>query len=221
MKTIVIGSQKGGSAKTTLVAHLAVQAERAGDGPVWIIDTDQQATLGQWHNRREPTVPQRAEMPFAELTRGLAAIEVKHGARYCLIDTAPADSKENRAIFALADLVLIPVRPSPNDLWAVGQTVAVVREADKPFLFVVTQAKTGAKITAQTIAALSHHGPVAQSLIADRVSYAMAMAGGITAIELEPKGPAVVEIAGLWREVKTCFAERSKEVNQQKRARHG
>lgn len=40
MKTIVIASQKGGSAKTTLAAHLAVQAERSGDSPAWLIDTD-------------------------------------------------------------------------------------------------------------------------------------------------------------------------------------
>ena len=53
MQTVVIGSQKGGSAKTTLAAHLAVEAERRGDGPAWLIDTDQQATLSTWHGRRE------------------------------------------------------------------------------------------------------------------------------------------------------------------------
>jgi chromosome partitioning protein len=60
MKTIVVSSRKGGSAKTTLTAHMAVEAEHAGDGPAWLIDTDQQATLSRWHDRRE------SEMPNAE-----------------------------------------------------------------------------------------------------------------------------------------------------------
>jgi chromosome partitioning protein len=64
MKTIVITSQKGGSGKTTLAAHLAVEAERIGDVPVWLIDTDEQGTLSQWHARREQDTPNRAEMPF-------------------------------------------------------------------------------------------------------------------------------------------------------------
>jgi chromosome partitioning protein len=42
MKTIVITSQKGGSGKTTLAAHLVVEAERADDAPAWLIDTDEQ-----------------------------------------------------------------------------------------------------------------------------------------------------------------------------------
>ena len=218
MKTIVIGSQKGGSAKTTLVAHLAVEAVRAGDGPIWIIDTDQQGTLSQWHGKRKAETPERAEVAFASLASGLNSLDQKRGAEFCLIDTAPAASKENAAIFGLADLVLIPVRPSPNDLWAVGETVAVVKAAGVPFLFVVTQAKANANITAQTVAALSRHGQVAQSIIADRVPYAAAMAGGNTAAELAPKGLAAGEIAALWEEVKAVFAENSKEAKIERMA---
>lgn len=220
MKTIVIASQKGGSAKTTLVSHLSVEAVRAGDTPVWILDTDQQATLSQWHSRRESETPQRAEIPFSGLSRGLDALAAKNAA-YCLIDTAPTASKENTAILGLADFVLIPVRPSPNDLWAVGETVAVVKEAAKPFLFVVTQAKLNANITAQTVAALSKHGQVAQTFIADRVPYAMAMAGGNTAPELEARGSAAKEIADLWKEVKACFAESSKTAKHERKLKHG
>jgi chromosome partitioning protein len=56
MKTIVIASQKGGSGKTMLAAHLAVEAERAGD-TAWLIDTDRQATLSLWHERRKADTP--------------------------------------------------------------------------------------------------------------------------------------------------------------------
>src|ERR1700731_990656 len=60
MKTIIVTSQKGGSGKTTLAAHLAVEVERAGDGPAWLIDTDKQATLSLWHERRESEKRQRS-----------------------------------------------------------------------------------------------------------------------------------------------------------------
>src|ERR1019366_2658054 len=106
--------------------------------------------------------------------------------------------------------ILIPIRPSPSDLRASAQTVALVKAADKPFLFVITQAKPQATITAQTVAALSQHGRVAESFIADRVLYAGAMTGGRTAPELAPRSAAADEVARLWLDVKSCFHENSK-----------
>jgi chromosome partitioning protein len=94
--------------------------------------------------------------------------------------------------------------------------VALVTKARKPFLFVMTKVKTHANITAQTIAALSHSGPVAQAFIADRVAYAAALTGGNTAPELAPRGPAAAEIASLWREVKSCFNEKMKSAKKVK-----
>jgi chromosome partitioning protein len=209
MKTILIASQKGGSGKTTLAAHLSVEAERNRDTPVWLIDTDKQATLSLWHERREAENPQRADVPFTRLAAGLATL-ARGGAAYCFIDTAPTISDQNASLIDLADLVLIPVRPSPADLWAVSETVAQVQSAGKPFLFVITQAKPQASITAQSIAALSQYGRVAQSFIGDRVPYATAMTGGQTAPELSAKSPSAKEIAALWIEVKSCFNENSK-----------
>jgi chromosome partitioning protein len=220
MKTIVVTSQKGGSGKTTLAAHLAVEVERAGDGPAWLIDTDKQATLSLWHERRESETPQRADVSFARLSEGLKALANAGGA-YCFVDTPPTISEQSAAILGLADLVLIPVRPSPADLWAVSETVALVKEAGRPFLFVITQAKAQASITAQTIAALSEHGRVARAFIADRVPYAVAMTGGRTAPELGPKTAAAEEIAGLWRDVKSCFHESVKTIKRVRSVANG
>jgi chromosome partitioning protein len=218
VKTIVVSSQKGGSAKTTLTALLSVEAELSGDGPAWVIDTDQQGSLARWHERRESETPMRAEIPFKELAGGLAAIADKHGASFCFIDTAPAISDQSAAIIGLADLVLIPVQPSPVELWAVADTIELVKAAGKPFRFIITKAKERANITAQTVAALSHHGPVAENFIADRVAYAVAMAGGNTAPELLPKGAAAAEIGLLWKEIKSAFQQNSKPA---KKVYHG
>jgi chromosome partitioning protein len=204
MKTIVINSQKGGSGKTTLCAHLSVQAERSGDGPVYVIDTDPQGTLSTWHEHRVAEFPQRVEVPLAELANGLRLLEA-HKAAFCFVDTAPTRTDQNAALFRLADLVLVPIRPSPSDLWAASATVDMLKAAGTPFLFVLNQAKTNASITAQAAAALSHHGPVAETFIADRVPYAAAMTDGRTAIELTAKGPAAIETAALWKNIKSCL----------------
>jgi chromosome partitioning protein len=200
MHSIVIASGKGGSGKSMLTAHLAVESG------AWIIDTDKQATLTEWHTRREAETPERLDLPLGRLAEGLGKAAAQ-GAQYCLIDTAPAITDQNAAIVALADLVLVPARPTPADLWSVGQTVAMAKRLSRPFLFVLTQAKLNANITAQAVAALSEHGRVARSFIADRVAYASAMTSGHAAPELWPRGPTVAEISSLWDEVKACFHE--------------
>jgi len=209
MKTIVITSQKGGSGKTMLAAHLAVEAERTADAPAWLIDTDRQATLTLWHERRKAETPARGTVTPAQISNGLAIL-ANGGASYCFIDTAPTISDQTAALVRHADLVIIPVRPSPSDLWAVGETVEMVKKAGKPFLFVITQAKPQASITAQAVAALSEHGRVAQPFVGDRVVYASAMTSGQTAPEITPRGPAAVEIADLWKAIKKCFIESKK-----------
>src|SRR5271169_3363564 len=87
MQTIVINSQKGGSGKTMLCKHLAVEAGRAGDGPVFLIDTDPQGTLTAWHAKRDAETPARVDLPFDGLEKGLELIRA-HGGNYCIIDTA-------------------------------------------------------------------------------------------------------------------------------------
>lgn len=212
MKTIIITSQKGGSGKTTLASHLAVEAGR----DAWLIDTDHQGTLTRWHERRRVDIPQRGEVRVEHLGAGLAALAAQ-GASYCFVDTAPTISAETARLVEFADLVLIPVRPSPADLWAVVDTVQLVTRAGRPFLFVITQAKANASITAQAVAALSEHGRVARAMIADRVVYAAAMTGGDTAPALSRK--AADEVTALWEELKGCFQEKA--LNQPRQVIHG
>jgi chromosome partitioning protein len=203
MQTIVINSQKGGSGKTSLCAHLAVEAERAGDGPVYLIDTDPQGTLSTWHVVRAAERPHRIEVKLTDLEPSLDTL-AQRDAELCFIDTAPNRTDE-AGLFQLADLVLVPVRPSPSDLWAVAATVAALKRAGTPFLFVLNQATANANITAQAVASLSHHGPVAETIISNRVHYAAAMTDGHTAPELAPSGPAAREMAALWANIKACL----------------
>src|SRR5664279_5302806 len=147
MQVIVINSQKGGSAKTMLTKHLSVEAERAGDGPVFVIDTDRQGSLTAWHLKRVSELPGRAEVPFEGLEKGLELLR-HHGAAYCLIDTASGQIEVAQELFTMADFVVFPVQPSEDDLTAVPVTVAALKEVGCPFLFVLTRVKPGTLITA-------------------------------------------------------------------------
>jgi len=209
MKTVVITSQKGGSGKTTLTTHLAVTAELAENGPAVVIDTDPQQTLATWWNIREAEKPQLAPLNLRDLPEKLDAL-AKAGFAYCFIDTPPALTEQNRQVLKLADLVLIPTRPSPNDLWSLGATLDLVKQSATPFVFVLTQAKANARITVQTIAALSQHGQVFQSVVHDRVDYAASMTDGRTAPEINPRGPAAAEMAELWGHTKKRLGELAK-----------
>lgn len=197
MQTVVITSQKGGSGKTTVTAHLAVAAERAGHGPAVVIDTDPQQTLATWWQAREADAPKLAPTSIRELPAKLHAL-AQLGFRYCFVDTPPALTDQNRQLLHHADLVLIPARPSPADLWALGATLDLVKQAGTPFVFILTQAKGNARITVQAITALSEHGQIFQAVMHDRVDYAAAMTDGRTALELRPRSPAAIEATRLW-----------------------
>ena len=209
MKTLVIASQKGGAGKTTIAAHIAVAAELAEAGPVVLIDTDPQGSLSDWWNTREAKTPALATATLAELPAKLQALQAA-GVALAVIDTPPAITEAIRDVVKQADFVLIPTRPSPHDLRAVGQTVDIAREANKPFAFCVTQAKPTARLTVQAVAALSAHGVVAPSIVHDRVDYAASMVDGRTVVETDAKGRSSAEIKELLSFVQAQMHEKKK-----------
>jgi chromosome partitioning protein len=213
MQVIVINSQKGGSAKTMLCKHLAVEAERAGDSPVYLIDTDPQGTLTAWHRKRASDTPALVEVSFDGLESGLAQLRAL-GAAYCIIDTASGRLEIASELFKLADLAIFPVQPSEDDLTAAPVTVKLLKDCGTPFIFVLTRVKPHTLITAQAAAILSKHGQVAETFIADRTGYKSPYAQGQTITEAEPKGIAAQEIAALWQNIKSCLHASMPTVNE-------
>jgi chromosome partitioning protein len=196
MKTIVIASQKGGVGKTTIAGHLAVEAHAAGSAVV-MIDTDAQGSLSSWWNVRKDEEPALVMVSKAGLKATLAALE-KQGTEYVIIDTPGSANKDTAATIQLADLVLIPVTPSPHDTRAVGLTVDLVVEADRPMVFVVNGATQRARITGQTAVALSQHGTVSPVTLHRRTDFATSAVDGRTVGELDPGGKSATEIKDLW-----------------------
>jgi len=197
MRVIAVASQKGGCGKTTLSGHLAVEAEKTGAGPVTLIDTDPQGSLSKWWNAREAQAPQFARAGVFELQSALAHLETT-GTRLAIIDTPPAITDSILQVISYADLVVVPTRPSPHDLRAVGETVDMAEKFRKPLVFVVNGATPRARITAECAVALSQHGVVAPVVLHHRVDFAGSMVDGRTVGEAAPKSASAKEIAELW-----------------------
>ena len=197
MYTVVVAAQKGGSGKTTLSGHLAVEADRAGAGPVALIDTDPQGSLSHWWNARTAASPHFVKAGMLNLDAALAELRSANF-KLVVIDTPPAITDSISHVVAHADLVLMPTRPSPHDLRAVGATVDIAERHQKPIIFIINAATARARITAQSAVALSQHGTVAPVTIHHRVDFAASMVDGRTVGEIVAKSPSAKEISDLW-----------------------
>ncbi len=198
LQVIAFASRKGGSGKTTLCGQLAVQAELEGAGPVALVDADPQGSLAQWWNAREAETPVFVKTSLDRLSGDLDRLRGQ-GIRLVFIDTPPAATEGIRGIVGHADLVVIPTRPSPHDLRAVGGTLDVVEALNRPLIFAVNGATPRARITAQAATALSQHGTVAPSTVHQRVDFATSMIDGRAVMELNPNSRAAAEVAALWQ----------------------
>lgn len=201
MHVIALISQKGGVGKSSLAGHLAVEAERQNDGPVALIDTDPQGSLSSWWNVRQAETPLFVRGDLTRLKTQLEQL-AGQGVKLVVIDTPPAITDSIKAVAAVSDLVIIPTRPSPHDLRAVGATVDLVATTKKPMIFIVNGAANRARITADAAVALSQHGTVAPVTIYQRIDFAVSMIDGRTAQELDPKSRSATEITELWHYVK-------------------
>ena len=197
MRVLAMASQKGGSGKTTLSGHLAVQAQRSGAGPVVIIDIDPQGSLSDWWNERDTEFPAFAQTTVARLASDLDVLR-QQGFKLAVIDTPPAITMAIQSVIAVAELIVIPTRPSPHDLRAVGATVDLCDRAGKPLIFVVNAATPKAKITSEAAVALSQHGTVAPVTIHHRTDFAASMIDGRTVMEIDPQGRSAQEVVALW-----------------------
>ena len=208
MQVLIFASRKGGSGKTTLAGHLAVEAEQRGDGPVALIDLDPQGSLADWWNARAAETPVFVQAPLSQLGQNMDQLR-RAGIKLLVIDTPPSLSDSVRDVVKHADLVVIPTRPSPHDLKSIGATVDLVEDLGKPLLFLINGATHNARITSESVTLLSQHGPLVPTIVHNRVDFASSMIDGRTVMELASAGRASEEIAKLWDFLKQRLSGRA------------
>jgi chromosome partitioning protein len=189
MRVITIASQKGGSGKTTLALHLAVEAERSGETAV-IVDLDPQASATGWKDSRDGDTPAVVSIAPARLEQALRTAR-EHGANLVLVDTAPQVESPTLAAARLSDLILVPCRPAILDLRAIGATLDIARLAKKPAAVVLNAVPARGSLAAEAIEAIAAYDvPVAPVHLGQRAAFVHALTAGQVAQEYEPGGKA-------------------------------
>ena len=210
MRTVMVAKQKGGVGATTLAREVGVAAAAAGQRVVFL-DLDPQGTLRGWWNRRtegaeddpNPGLASPAPAALAGALEELRAARVD----LVIVDTPPSVHPFLGGVMRLADLVLLPTRPTTDDLDALAAVLDLVEEAGVPFAFVVTQAPAGkSRLYDDAVPVLAQRGRVAPALRL-RADFPVAAATGRTATEAAPSGKAAEEVRDLWRFVAADLAK--------------
>lgn len=205
MKVIAVINQKGGSGKTTIATHLARALQLDGHS-VMLVDSDPQGSARDWAAVREDQT-----VPVVGVDRPTIDRDIKHIAQtdFIVIDGAPQAADLAVSAIKAADFVLIPVQPSPYDIWAAADLVELVKERIEitdgklRAAFVVSRAIKGTRIGAEVTEALEGYGlPVLDARVTQRVIYPGTAAAGLTVMDDDPAGDAATEIRALANEIK-------------------
>lgn len=202
---VTIAQQKGGAGKTTLAIHLAL-VWAAGGKRVALVDIDPQASLSTWFRvRHERLGAGGTPIEAAAVSGWRVTGEVERQARahdIVLIDSPPHAETEARIAVRAGKLVIVPVQPSPIDLWATKPTLDLARAEKTPSLLVLNRVPARAKLTGTVLEAFNALDvPLAKSRIGNRVALAAAINEGQGILEYEPSSAAAREIKALADEV--------------------
>ena len=205
MQVIAVLNQKGGSGKTTIATHLT-RALQLDGASVLLVDSDPQGSARDWAAVQDDNPVTVVGIDRPTIDRDLKAIGHKD---FVVIDGAPQAADLAVSAIKAASFILIPVQPSPYDIWATADLVDLVKQRIEVTdgklraAFVVSRAIKGTKIGSEITEALNGYGlPVLATRITQRVGYPGSAAAGSTVLDLEPDSEAAREIIALADEVK-------------------
>lgn len=202
-RVISVLNQKGGVGKTTLSVNLAGAFHEAGV-KVMLVDSDPQGSARDWHAASEGA----SNFPVIGLDRETLATDLPHivgDHQVVIIDGAPQVTRLAAAAIKISDLILIPVQPSPYDLWAAADLVDLVRtrmalDDNLKAAFLVSRAIKGTKLSGEVAEVLQGYElPVLVNGTTQRVAYASTASEGKTV--LSEVSPAADEIRGIYLEI--------------------
>jgi chromosome partitioning protein len=199
LATILVAASKGGSGKTTLAVHLAVLASRSRS--VVLVDLDDQGSSASWWKRRKAEIPPLVEADPHQLDR-VQEEAIRRGVEILVGDCAPRG--DVLPIAKLSTFVVVPSRPGPLDIDAIGRSVSEVAKSKTPGAIVLNACPPGRGSREATIVQEARQAlagaplQVAPVSIGLRASLSHALIQGQSVHEFEPLGKAAGEIESLW-----------------------
>jgi chromosome partitioning protein len=200
-KIITIAQQKGGAGKTTMAAHLAAHWARS-KFKVAVVDIDPQGSLGHWYKvRQERLGVDGTGITYAAISGWRVRSEIdrlRNTHDVIVIDSPPHTDAEARTAIRAADLVVIPLQPSPMDVWATGATINICKQERVPVKMVLNRVHPQARITDAISGDMIG---LTASRFGNRVAFAGSLLEGLGVTETEPSSTAAEEVRSLAKEV--------------------
>lgn len=216
-KVITIAQQKGGAGKTTLAIHLAIAWQQRGRR-VAVVDIDPQGSLTAWHKVREERFGEGyTGLTFSALSGWRVGSEIARLRRehdIIIIDSPPHTETEARTAIRNADFILIPVQPSPTDLWATKATVDIAKVENVPVRLMLNRVSHSSKLAGVISEQLTD---LTKNTLGNRVLFASSIMEGRSATEVAPTSPAAMEIKALSEEV--YYLLRRAELKEEEKAK--
>jgi chromosome partitioning protein len=212
-RIITVAQQKGGAGKTTLAAQLAVTWAKRGNS-VAVVDIDPQRSLASWHAWRIEHHADGVPLHLSDVAGWRLGTELDRlRGRFdmVIVDTPPHAETEARAAVRAGDILLLPVQPSPMDLWATRTTVEMAAKENTEALIVMNRMPPRGKLPELMLEKLLEEGlPIAHTKMGNRVAYAASMMEGKGVVEYQPSSTAAREIGALATEVLATLKGREK-----------
>lgn len=209
MHVVAVLNPKGGCGKTTVSTNLARALQVLGK-QVLLVDTDPQGSARDWHAAHENNPVPLVALDRPQSLRGVE--QIARGYDFVILDGAAKLEDMLAAAIRVATVVLIPVQPSPYDIWAAADLVEIIRTRQEvtngqpQAAFVVTRAIANTKLGVEVVEALADHDlPVFRSSTHQRVIYANTASVGEAVVVTA--GPAADEVFGIAGELLELLGE--------------
>lgn len=201
---ISLVNQKGGVGKTTVAINLAACLAEKGQ-KVILMDGDPQGSCIQWQNISKNNSFDVIHHPRADFHKKISMLI--EGYKHAVIDAPPAIGNITRSMLAISNLAILPIGPSPLDLWSSRETVSLVKEVRKVnkklrAKMLVCRKIVGTRLGREAKDALGVlKRQIFDQEIHQRIAYVEAMNAGKSVVEFRPSSTAADEIRNLYAEI--------------------